>query len=136
MKGKIDPNWILLNSQSTVNVFCNAALLVNICQSEYTLDIYITAGKSTTDLIGDLPGFGTVWFYPEGIANILSLSKVTEMFPITYDSTIGQGFLVHKPDGTIQSFRKSKSGLFYSTINAEEMVLANTVEANKSKYTP
>eukprot|EP00957_Ditylum_brightwellii_P070157 5329698-Ditylum_brightwellii.AAC.1 len=74
-KGKIDPNWILLDSQSTVNVFCNAALLVNIRKAKHSLDIYCTAGKSTTNLIGDLPGFGTVWLYEDGIANILSLSK-------------------------------------------------------------
>eukprot|EP00957_Ditylum_brightwellii_P051461 3901318-Ditylum_brightwellii.AAC.1 len=90
MKGEIDPNWIILDSQSTVNVFCNASTLINIYQSEYTLDIYNTAGKSTTDLIGDLPGSGAVGFYPEGKANILSLAKAAEMFPITYDSTDGQ----------------------------------------------
>eukprot|EP00957_Ditylum_brightwellii_P176120 13410868-Ditylum_brightwellii.AAC.1 len=111
-KGKFDLSWILLDSQSTVNVVCNAALLVSIHCSDYSLDIYSTAGKSTTDLHGDLPGFGMVWFYPEGIANILSLVKMAKMFPITYDSTDGQGFLVHKPDGSVQCLKKSKTGYF------------------------
>eukprot|EP00957_Ditylum_brightwellii_P159265 12122136-Ditylum_brightwellii.AAC.1 len=71
-------------------MFCNADLLVNICRSRYALDIYSTAGKSTTDLIGDLPGFGTVWLYLDGIANILSLAKVAEKFPVTFDSSDGQ----------------------------------------------
>eukprot|EP00957_Ditylum_brightwellii_P100371 7650700-Ditylum_brightwellii.AAC.1 len=90
MKGKINKHWILLDSQSTINMFCNADLLTNIRRSEYLLDIYSTAGKSTTDLIGDLPGFGTVWLYPNGIANILSLAKVAKKFSITFDSSDGQ----------------------------------------------
>eukprot|EP00957_Ditylum_brightwellii_P080743 6141125-Ditylum_brightwellii.AAC.1 len=77
-----------------------------------------TAGKSTTDLIGNLPGFGTVWLYPYGIANILYLAKVADIFPVTYDSTNGQGFLVYKPDGSVRSFKKSKNWLFYFTTNA------------------
>eukprot|EP00957_Ditylum_brightwellii_P099843 7607159-Ditylum_brightwellii.AAC.2 len=60
IKGKIDPNWILLVSQSTINMFCNAKLLVNIHCSKYSLDIHSTVGKSTTNWIDDLPGFGTV----------------------------------------------------------------------------
>eukprot|EP00957_Ditylum_brightwellii_P000475 36480-Ditylum_brightwellii.AAC.1 len=103
-RGKIDPSWILLDSQSTVNVFCNAALLVNIRAAKHSLDIYCTAGRSTTNMIGNLPVFGTVWLYEDGITNILSLSKEAEKFTIIFDSSDGQGFLVHKPDGTVRSF--------------------------------
>eukprot|EP00957_Ditylum_brightwellii_P037666 2848531-Ditylum_brightwellii.AAC.1 len=60
VRGKIDPNWVLLDSQSTINVFCNASLLVNVRKAKGSLDIYSTASKSTTNMIGDLPGFGTV----------------------------------------------------------------------------
>eukprot|EP00957_Ditylum_brightwellii_P123784 9436065-Ditylum_brightwellii.AAC.1 len=108
LQGKIDPNWVLLDSQLTVNVFSNPALLVNIRKARHTLDIYCTAGKSSTDMIGDLPGFGTVWYYAKGIANILSLSKVAKLFKVMFDSTNGKGFVVHKTDGTSRLFKKSE----------------------------
>ena len=83
MHGKIDPNWVLLDIQSTINVFCNADLLINIRKANRVLDIYSTAGENTTDMIGDLPGFGMAWLYDDSIANILSLSKVAEHFKVT-----------------------------------------------------
>eukprot|EP00957_Ditylum_brightwellii_P123945 9448099-Ditylum_brightwellii.AAC.1 len=100
-RGKINPNWVLLDSQSTVNVFCNASLLANVRKARGSLDIYSTASKSTTDMIGDLPGFGTVWLYQEGIANILPLSKVAERFQVTYNSKNEEGFCVKKPNGSV-----------------------------------
>eukprot|EP00957_Ditylum_brightwellii_P208640 15358331-Ditylum_brightwellii.AAC.1 len=90
LRSKIDPNWVLLDSQSTVNIFSNPALLVNIRKARHTLDIYCTVGKSPTDMIGNFPGFGTVWYYAKGIANILSLSKVTKLFRVTFDGTNGE----------------------------------------------
>eukprot|EP00957_Ditylum_brightwellii_P113933 8685521-Ditylum_brightwellii.AAC.1 len=108
LQGKIDPNWVLLDSQSTLNVFSNPKLLVNIRKARHTLEIYCTAGKSSTNMIGDLPGFGTVWYYAKGIANILSLSKVAKLFKVTFDGTIGEGFVVHKADGTSRLFKKSE----------------------------
>jgi ribosomal protein S17E len=37
-------------------------------------------------MVGDLKRYGTVWCYPQGIANILSLDKVREKFKVTFDS--------------------------------------------------
>jgi len=36
--------------------------------------------------VGDLPGYGTVWFYEDSIANILSLNNVKKKYRVTYDS--------------------------------------------------
>eukprot|EP00957_Ditylum_brightwellii_P052682 3993788-Ditylum_brightwellii.AAC.1 len=63
--------------------------------------------KSTTNMIGDLSGFGAVWYYEKGIANVLLLAKVAKMFKVTYNSSDGQGFVIHKPDGTSCCFKRS-----------------------------
>ena len=56
----------------------------------------------------DLKGYGTVWFYPEGFTNILSLGSVKKKHRVTYDSTLDEGFLVFKADRTAQSLGPSK----------------------------
>jgi len=77
-----------------------------------------------------------VWFYPEGIVNILSLGNVQKKHRVTYDSTLDEGFLVFKVDGTAQSFRPFKKGLFFSDVKGDiAHTFINTVDNNKTKYT-
>jgi hypothetical protein len=112
--GRIPKTWILLHNQSTVDVFHNEALLKRIRVSDKGhLDIHCNAGVTSTNLVGDLPGYGTVWYHPKGIANILSLNKVKAKYCVTYDSTNGNAFTVHKKDGTVRIFQQSSRGLFY-----------------------
>ena len=85
-KGEIDPNWILLDSQSMVDLFCNAALLTNLRVVGRTLKIRCNAGNMTTNMVGDLDGYGTVWYHKKGIANILSLYRVTTNFHVQFYS--------------------------------------------------
>jgi hypothetical protein len=73
---RIPKTWILLDNQSTVDVFHNDKLLKNIRAGEGYMDIHCNAGITSTNLIGDLAGYGPVWYHPNGIANILSLSRV------------------------------------------------------------
>ena len=73
---KIPKTWILLDSHSTVDIFCNTNLLVNIRQSSEGMRVHCNAGSRLTNLIGDLPGYGTVWYDPMAIANILSMRQV------------------------------------------------------------
>eukprot|EP00957_Ditylum_brightwellii_P095027 7236795-Ditylum_brightwellii.AAC.2 len=79
------------------------ALLVNIPWEKCCLNIYCTAGRSITNMINNLPGFGTVWLNEKDITNALSLAKVVSQIQITYDSTIGERFQIHKPDGMMKS---------------------------------
>ena len=109
----IPDSWILLDSQSTVDVFKNKKLLKNIRDAKKALSLHCNAGIATVDKIGDLPGYRTVWFYEDGIANILSLNNVKKKYRVTYDSTAHDCFEVHKADGTKRVFKPSKRG--YST---------------------
>eukprot|EP00536_Pseudo-nitzschia_multiseries_P014537 jgi/Psemu1/39067/gm1.39067_g len=100
--GNIDPYWILLNSQATCNCVSNPSLLrdIRIHPEGRKVRIHCNAGVVVVDMIGELSGFGTVWYQEGGMANILSLSSVSDQYRITLDTAITQSFFVHKPDGT------------------------------------
>ena len=55
-KGSIDRNWVLLDSQSTVDLFYNSKLLVNVRKVSYDLSINCNNGRIKTNMMGDLPG--------------------------------------------------------------------------------
>ena len=96
-KARIPDKWILLDSQSTVDMFKNKKLLKNIHDAKKALSLHCNA-IATVNNIGDLPGYGTVWFYEDGIANILSLNNVKKKYRVTYDSNAYDCFEVHKAD--------------------------------------
>jgi hypothetical protein len=76
----VDPNWILLDNQLTIDVFYNSAMLQNIHVSSSYMNIHCNAGVTTMNLVGDLAGYGEAWFHKDGIANILSLARVEEKY--------------------------------------------------------
>ena len=75
-KAGIPDSWILLDSQSTVDMFKNKKLLINIRDAKKALSLHCNAGIATLNKIGDLPGYSTVWFYEDSITNTLSLNNV------------------------------------------------------------
>ena len=60
-KVTIPKSWILLDSQSIVDVFSNPKFLTNIKESKHVLTLYCNAGKVSVTHKGDLRGYGTVW---------------------------------------------------------------------------
>jgi Reverse transcriptase (RNA-dependent DNA polymerase) len=143
--GKLPRDWILLDNQSTVDVFCNKKLLSNIREHSKSMDIHCNAGVSTTNLIGELRGYGTVWYNPTGIANILSLAKAQERgYRVTFDTEKGNAFHLTKHDGNVRVFKQSPKGLYYLDTNEAhdevedtghyDVNLVNTVEDNRIKY--
>jgi hypothetical protein len=135
--GPVPKSWILLDNQSTVDVFCSAHLLQNIRESPTSCRISCNAGVVEVRMIGDLPGYPVpVWFNPNGIANILSLYRVTQHCRVQYDSRDNQAaFHVTRSDSSIRHFVPSVTGLHYCETVQNESVLINTVAAKKSNYT-
>jgi hypothetical protein len=108
--GRIPKDWVLLDSQSTTNAFPNPALLRDTHEARGSLMIHTQAGRAFTKLRGTVPGYGEVWFCPDGIANILSLARVAKTRVVTFDSTNGNQFAVTKDDGAQRIFRQSEHG--------------------------
>jgi hypothetical protein len=119
--GQLPASCVLLNNQSTIDVLFNNALLMDIRTSDTCMDIHYNAGIVSTNLIGDLLGYGTVWYHPKGIANILLLSQVLKRgFHVTFQADVGTPAChVHNPNGTQQVFCQINWGLFYTDITAD-----------------
>ena len=80
------------------------------------------------------PTHKLVWFHPDKIFNILSLSKAKAQYHITYDREKGNTFVVHKPNVSSKSFIESEHSLYYLDMHqtfAPGNVLIDTVAKNK-----
>eukprot|EP00957_Ditylum_brightwellii_P211541 15366299-Ditylum_brightwellii.AAC.2 len=62
--------------------------------------------------MGLLKGYGGLWLDSNGIANILSLSKVKHKLCVIYNSAKSDSFKLHKPS-KIPLFHKYKNSLHY-----------------------
>ena len=127
----VDDWWILLDNESTVDIFCNRASVQDIREVEHGCRIVTAAGSKTTNLIATLPGYNRpVWFDPDGIANILSLNNVRTYLRVTYDSWPGHPdsncFVVHLPENRICIFQMLPQGLYYVNMRRQATVLTLT----------
>jgi hypothetical protein len=58
----LNPSWILLDSQSTISVFCNPNMLLNIRRSDAPMCAVTNGGYQESHMMGDLPNLGPVWY--------------------------------------------------------------------------
>ena len=106
----VDSNYLLLDSQRSVDQFVSDKYLTSLCTAPRPVTIHCNAGTSSTDKMAD---FGTlpVYYNRDGIANVLSLNKLGMRHRITYDSTDRGGvFIVHTPHGPVE-FKPDSCGL-------------------------
>ena len=71
---------IFLDSQSTVDLIVNPKMVVKIrkVRGDDAIQIYCNSRVKIVDRVGDLAVYGSVWYEPTGIINILLMSRETK----------------------------------------------------------
>ena len=67
-------------------------------------------------MVGYLKGYGSLWFYANGVSNTLYLHRVTERFNVTYDSKGSNFFIVWNHDRQERRFVSGSRGLYYCNL--------------------
>jgi len=140
--------WILCDNESTVDVFNNSIMLQNIRKSHNPIRIKGIDGNAIdVEEIGDLLGYGTVYYHPQVTENVLSFHNMAKRFKsVMYDNRQQDAFVVTWDDNTTFTFIPSKEGLYFydyqhsinrTTTETEEQnaMVVNTVEELQRNYT-
>jgi len=77
---------MLLDSQLTMDVFCNPKMLLNIHNEKRHLVLQCVTGTMDVTKKGVVKDYGTIWCHPTGFANILSLKNTKKKYRVKFDS--------------------------------------------------
>ena len=129
-------NMVLLDNQSTVDLFCNRALVTRVWSTgKKTMTVCGNGGTLTTNKKAYIHNYGDVWFHEHAITNILALKNVLKQYRVTYDSGLNGCFTIHKGcQGTDMEFKMHKDGLHYHDTGGHELSFIQTVKETSEGY--
>ena len=132
--------WLLLDNQSNADIFCNANYLTDIRKSKEELHLHTNAGVLRCTMEGHLKHYGYVWYNPEAITNIVSLSNVINKYhyKVSFHSWTDNTFHVFQEGKPSVRFVQNAYGLYAKDMEAAPttgVALLTTVEQNKMKFT-
>jgi hypothetical protein len=118
-RGVVNKNWVLLDSQSTVDQIANPVFHSNTRKAKKPATVHCNAGSTFSSLEGEF-GTLTIKHNPRSIANVLSLHQAKDFHRVTYDSWDRRGvFQVHTQDGIIE-FKSCQRGLHYHDVSDDD----------------
>jgi hypothetical protein len=129
-------NVILLDSQSTMDLFCNPKLVQDITKAKHKMTVQSNGGKLSVSHQAKVDGYDKkVWFSEKAITNIVALSNVSKQYRVTYDSD-DKAFVVHREDQgkPNMEFWMHKSGLHVYDPKETNLSFVHTVIGNKEHY--
>jgi hypothetical protein len=106
----INKDFVLLNSQSTVDLFSNPAHVMDICPADKPIQVHCNKGTMLTTKQAKFGDMG-IYFDSNGIPNVLSLYRLAKKYHIKYDSKDQGGvFQVFTKRGVVE-FKPTGKGL-------------------------
>ena len=153
MDGKLlNPKWVLLNTQSSCDIFNNADLLQDIkVEPGSGLSLHSNGdGLIETNMTGMVQGYGRVWFHPKSLANIMSFSNVRKKFQVQINTGPNDrtpSINVIKTNGSVMKFKEIGSGLYVYDASRDiknkdtlkkgcHYSFVSTIKNNETKFTP
>jgi hypothetical protein len=137
---------IALDSGSSIHIFKDAFLLTDIHSDDnQSIGVRTTDSKSRVNDIGrlcddlsalPLPSDG-YYFYPKGVADILSLALIAETKRVVMDSAIDNAIYVFNEDGSYVRFSKTPNGMYCIDITTDDdshIVLAHQTVKGESAH--
>jgi hypothetical protein len=138
--------YIALDSGSSTHIFKDAFLLTDIhSDDKRSIGVRTTDSKFRLSNIGclcvdldtlPLPSNG-YYFYPKGVANILSLALIAKTKRVFMDSAIGNAIYVFNEDGSYVRFSKTPNNMYCIDITTDDddhVVMAHQTVKGESTH--
>jgi hypothetical protein len=143
-RGSIPLNTLVLDSGATVNLMNNPAFLKNITETSSAITIHCGGATVSNNQVGKLcdelrnlplPHNG-YFFHPTGVANLLSLARVSKDHRVVLDTAIENAFRVYADDGSYIKFELNKNNLYCLHVDdgSSPHVFLTTVDGQSKLY--
>jgi hypothetical protein len=111
--------WILCDNKSTVDIIKNKAMVTNIRSTKNPVEITGIGGAPIRIYhVGDLLGYGTVYYHLDVSANIISFHHLAKRFKsVKYENNVKDAFIVTRDDDSTMEFIPSHDGLYHYDFN-------------------
>ena len=102
---------IILDTGLSIGIVKDKKLVDKIKPSKSMLELATNAGRKKITQEAEVPGYGTVWFDKDALANIFSFAELKDKYQITYDSSQEDAFLIHMENKVVK-FKRTPDGLY------------------------